>query len=970
MATSRKTETLVNTNIIIDEASLALNWTLSSDEIQFILNESQGESPILYFASQLKTLANTGDFLHTDNLLPGNVIEYLSKQLNLNTNKLIPVSKNTQTAYHEKIRLYCHYRYYDKKDALVLKNFIEEKIKTFLLPMEELRNEVCLWLKQNKIIKPSTSQLNRDMASFRKQAIAILYEEIANKLNTKQKVAIDKLLKSKEDPLSAMSHYKKSPPEPTSEIMNIFIERFNTVKNMGLLELDFTSYTKEVFNELVSLGKCYDTASFNSMNDKHKKYSLLTCVLLSTASQLLDYILEMNNNLLGKKERIATNKFNKVLKQATRTAKKGLRTLIKTTRELLHHENKETVTLLDFQNEVGETKLIEAVTACEQVSEYQEKGFYQILENKYIDLRKYTVNFCKLDFEGAVGTKSILQALNILRQLNRENSNKLPDDAPLDFIPKTWQKAMKVNNKTTRRTWEMALYYELKKQINSGDIYLSRSYKHQYFWDKIYKKEAWEKQAQQAFKKLGFPEKFEDMLVILKKEYYEGIELAKNNLNKESFAYINQQGELKLRKEDALIIPPSVKALKALIQKNMPIVRIEKVLADLDREYHFSPLFIPPEGFIERGFPNHQALHAVLVAHGTNLGMVNMANSTVGISLETMKHISQWRLRHETLHNINQLFVKIHSEHPLSQIYGDLSWSGSDGDRFCIQKSSNLASFYPKAFGYYQKVISIYTHLSDQYSVFSTQVISCGVREAAYVLDGLLQNTSVLNPRFHCTDTGGFTHHLFALCYLLGFSFQPRLKDLAEQKLYKIDKAENYGDIDSLFTGTIDMQCIAEQWEQLIRIAASLKDHVAPAHLILQQLTNRAASDRVAKALLELGKLIKTIYILHYISKPELRRKVHLQLNRGESRHYLARHLFFANQGEFKTSDYEEIMNIASCLSLLSNAVLLWNTPRIYTIITKLREDGEEILDKDLAKISPLLFKHLVVNGTYNFINV
>ena len=63
-------------------------------------------------------------------------------------------------------------------------------------------------------------------------------------------------------------------------------------------------------------------------------------------------------------------------------------------------------------------------------------------------------------------------------------------------------------------------------------------------------------------------------------------------------------------------------------------------------------------------------------------------------------------------------------------------------------------------------------------------------------------------------------------------------------------------------------------------------------------------------------------------------------------------------------------MNIASCLSLLSNAVLLWNTPQIYNVITKLRKEGKEILDEDLAKISPLLFKHLVVNGTYNFMNV
>jgi TnpA family transposase len=62
-----------------------------------------------------------------------------------------------------------------------------------------------------------------------------------------------------------------------------------------------------------------------------------------------------------------------------------------------------------------------------------------------------------------------------------------------------------------------------------------------------------------------------------------------------------------------------------------------------------------------------------------------------------------------------------------------------------------------------------------------------------------------------------------------------------------------------------------------------------------------------------------------------------LQTNRGEGRHQLARRLFFANQGAFQTGDYEEIMNKASCLSLLSNAALVWNTMHMTRIIEQLR---------------------------------
>ena len=90
-----------------------------------------------------------------------------------------------------------------------------------------------------------------------------------------------------------------------------------------------------------------------------------------------------------------------------------------------------------------------------------------------------------------------------------------------------------------------------------------------------------------------------------------------------------------------------------------------------------------------------------------------------------------------------------------------------------------------------------------------------------------------------------------------------------------------------------------------------------------------------------------------------------LQLNKGEYRHKLPCRIFFADQGEFTTGDYEEIMNKASCLSLVSNAILYWNTLKITEIIDNLRAQGEDINRETLAHISLLLFRHVVPNGMY-----
>jgi TnpA family transposase len=188
------------------------------------------------------------------------------------------------------------------------------------------------------------------------------------------------------------------------------------------------------------------------------------------------------------------------------------------------------------------------------------------------------------------------------------------------------------------------------------------------------------------------------------------------------------------------------------------------------------------------------------------------------------------------------------------------------------------------------------------------------------------------------------------------------------QYLYKIDRNTDYGCLNPLFHGVTETELVREQCDILVRIAASLRNRTAPANVIVQRLANSSSSDRLAGALTAMGRVVKTIFILGYLSDADIRHRIQLQLNRGEARHELVgRCLFFANRGEFRTGDAEEIMNKASCLSLLSNAVLVWNTLRIAEIVDQLRRAGHEINDRDLARVSPLMHAHVIPNGTYRF---
>ena len=195
----------------------------------------------------------------------------------------------------------------------------------------------------------------------------------------------------------------------------------------------------------------------------------------------------------------------------------------------------------------------------------------------------------------------------------------------------------------------------------------------------------------------------------------------------------------------------------------------------------------------------------------------------------------------------------------------------------------------------------------------------------------------------------------------------PRLKDLKDQQLYRFKDDPSFGSVDSLLRGGfIDELLIREQWDPMARVAVSLRDQTAPAHVILRRLAS-SPKDRLSKAITALGRLLKTTYILQYLHDDTLRERVHRQLNRGESRHQLARRLFFANQGAFRKGDYAEIMNKVSALSLLSNAALAWNTVQIEDLIDGLEARGEAVSRETLARVSPLVHRHIIPSGTYRF---
>lgn len=109
-------------------------------------------------------------------------------------------------------------------------------------------------------------------------------------------------------------------------------------------------------------------------------------------------------------------------------------------------------------------------------------------------------------------------------------------------------------------------------------------------------------------------------------------------------------------------------------------------------------------------------------------------------------------------------------------------------------------------------------------------------------MDGLLYHESDLAIQEHYTDTAGFTDHLFALMHLLGYRFAPRIRNIDDTRLYTPTNDSQLSTLAPLIGGTINTKTIATHWDEILRLAASIKTGTVTASLMMNGPARRVKS--------------------------------------------------------------------------------------------------------------------------------
>lgn len=947
-----------------DEWVLGTYYTFSKRDLE-IINKRRREENRLGFAVQLAVLRYPGwPYTHIKNI-PDSVIHYISKQIGATPSSLslYPQRENTLWDHLKEIRSEYDFLTFTLKEYRMTFKHLHQ------LALENgdaihLLHECIDFLRKNKIILPAFTTLERMVWEARAMAEKKLFNTVSQSLTNEQIEKLEEIITSQhpsESNKTILGWLKEPPGHPSPETFLKVIERLEYIRGMELETVQISHLHRNRLLQLSRLGSRYEPYAFRDFQE-NKRYSILTVYLLHLNQDLTDKAFEIHDrqilSLLSKgrkaQEEIQKQNGKKLNEKIIHFTNIG-QALIKAKEEKLD-------VFKILESVIEWNSFVSSVEEAQELSRPADYDYLDLLQKRFYSLRKYTPTLLRvLEFHSTKANEPLLQAVEIIRGMNESGKRKVPDESPMDFISKRWKKHLYEDDGTiNRHYYEMAVLTELREHVRAGDVSIVGSRQYRDFEEYLFSEDTWNQTKGNT--KLSVSLSFEDYMTERTNSLNEGLKWLSANSNKLDGVSL-EKGKLSISRLEK-DVPEEAKKFSASLYQMLPRIKLTDLLMDVAYITGFHEQFTHASNNRKPDKEETIIIMATLLGMGMNIGLSKMAEATPGLTYKQLANVSQWRMYEDAMHKAQAVLVNFHHKLQLSSYWGDGTTSSSDGMRMQLGVSSLHADANPH-YGT-GKGATIYRFTSDQFSSYYTKIIHTNSRDAIHVLDGLLHHETDLNIEEHYTDTAGYTDQIFGLTHLLGFKFAPRIRDLSDSKLFTIDKASEYPKLEAILRGQINTKVIEENYEDVLRLAHSIREGTVSASLIMGKLGSYSRQNSLATALREMGRIEKTIFILNYISDESLRRKIQRGLNKGEAMNGLARAIFFGKQGELRERTMQHQLQRASALNIIINAISIWNTLHLTKAVEYQKQTGG--FNEDLLHhMSPLGWEHINLLGEYHF---
>lgn len=950
---------------VLSPQELQTLYEPTDSEREFALAHARGNAGQLTLLALLKSHQYLG-YLPVVDEIPLQVHHYLCQQLNLSPETGFQDAKNTRYRYRGHIRSYLDIKAYSAGGARLARQAAHEAAYTMSDPAD-LINVAIEHLIEQRFELPAFSTLDRLVLHVRYGVHEDLYGRITGSLSASDQERLDALLHVR-DGRTDFNRIKDTPGPATLSHLRQWTERLKWLESLLPTRpfLKDVTYTK--IQQFAAEAAALDVGDMRDIDNVPRRYSLLVCLLYQGQVQTRDQLVEM----LLKRMRLTTN-----------AAKKRLKDLQDQHRDLEEHMLAVFAEVLDQTIQTPEDNALlgqgvrdllkdsggaEALRErYEQVSAYHNNNYRPLMWGFY---RPYRAELFRLShlltFRLATQNQSLIEALHFIQRHQHAKRNYLLGEISLDFASVRWQTLIKSRQKLEtmldRRQLEVCVFHYLDHGLRCGDVYVEDSADNADYRQQLLPLDECIARLPAYCQALQFAPNASDFVAQLRERLREVAQRVDTTYPDNTELSIDKEGTPHLKRLAAQPLPEDLKTVEALLKERMPERHLLDVLKNVQYWVGYTRHFGPPSGSDPKLSDAVLRYIFTVFGYASELGASQTARHTQGpISRQVLRRLNDQHITATKLEASLRDVIEEYTRFELPSFWGDGQAAIADGTHIELIENNLLGAKHVR-YGAYGGIA--YHHISNMYIALFSHFIACGVWEAVYILDGLIKNTSALQPDTLYADTHGQSEPVFGLAALLGIKLMPRMRTWNDVTFYRADWGTTYKHIDALFTQVVDWDLIERHWLDLMQVVLSIQAGQVLPSMLLKKLGVYSRQSSLYKAFSELGRVERTLFLLDYMSNTDMRQQIRAETTKIESYNYFTDWIAFGGP-VLRSGDPVEQEKRIKYRDLVANAVMLNNVVDMTNVLCELQQEGIHVTPEIVSRLSPYLTEHIKRFGLY-----
>jgi TnpA family transposase len=937
---------------------LQASFTPDGGEIDWAKSKARGTNLRIALATLLKCF----QYLHyfpSPKAIPPEIVEHVSASLGLPSTSSLDYGgplADTMYRHHNAIRNLLGVHRYDDKTGRKLLMRVAHEAASVVNTRTDLINIAINEMVRLGYELPVFRTLDDIAEQIHTAAEADLHIAIAQKLSPEQRKWLDDLL-SGELPArqTRYNQLKRSAKKSSRKHLDALIEQLQWLESLPDCDQMLAGVPTTKVKHMEDVAAALDAGDMKDLRPA-KRHALILALIYQMRVRARDDIAEM---------------FIRRISAIHKTAREELVEIQKRQRELSEH----LVATLDDVLEILGENLDDATTGarvrellaphgdlnrlredCAAIRVWSGSNHLPLVWKPFSSHRAVMFRMAQaLHFEAPGPDHHLLDALNVVLANEHRKAEWIEEDVNLEFASERWRKLVRRSlghgNPTNRRLLEICVFSHLASELRSGGICVEGSESFADYRRQLVPWEACEAMLPSYCARVGIPEtatEFVDGLRALLRDTAQRLD--DEFPTHAGDVVIGRNGEPTLKRLTAKEVPPSAIALQAAIESRVPPRNILDILANIEHWTGFTRHFGPLSGDEPKLRNARERYLLTVFALGCNLGPNQAARHlSNGVTPHQLSYTNRRHLGLDQLDNACRDLTELYLRLDLPKLWGEGKKVAADGTQYDFYDQNLLAGMH---FRYRKMGAVAYRHVADNYIAYFRHFIPPGVLEAIYVIEGLLKAGLSVEPDTVYSDTHGQSETVFAYTHLVGVQLMPRIRGWKDLTFYRPDRSTRYRHIDGLFTDVVDWKLILDHWPDLMQVAISVQQGKVASPILLRKLSAEGRNNRLFRASRELGRALRTVYLLRWIGSKDMRQEVTGTTNKIESYHAFTKWLDFGGE-VINENDPVEQQKRLRYLDLVASAVILQNTVDMTRVLQDMYHRGEPVDVSDIGFLSP-----------------